>query len=469
MMTGNGNGKLFCIVILIFTVFGGFHLHAQNQETDPLVAAYQKEFVFLDNEIRLLKQRIAEVESEGSARVEEARSKLQALEERFLTLSAQVDKRSDELRMLEREQGSTEDATDTLASVINQGNQRLKKYNIESFIESVAQEKLEALSDDEKSYQELSYVFEKSLALLEKVGTVRAEADEFYLRDGTEVPGDIIHIGSVASFGISYDHGGTLAPAGGGKLKLVKDDTREVARRLKINPQEPRTLPIFLYESLDKASETITQKTLRDTIEGGGIIGIVILVLGGIAALLILLRVGFLLNSSRTNPKQLEQVSEYIERGETVTALEESRKLPGAMGRVIASTVEALHGNPGNVEDVISESVLNEQPSLERFRSAISVFAAVAPLLGLLGTVTGMISTFDVITQYGTGDPKLLSGGISEALITTELGLMVAIPTLLIGNLLASWADKITSGIEVSALRLVNSASGFQKTGTVEA
>jgi biopolymer transport protein ExbB len=73
-----------------------------------------------------------------------------------------------------------------------------------------------------------------------------------------------------------------------------------------------------------------------------------------------------------------------------------------------------------------------------------------------------MIATFDIITIHGTGDPKLLSGGISEALITTELGLIVAIPALLIGNLLSSWADRITSGLEVAALRVINAASGFE-------
>ncbi|HHB94297.1 MAG TPA: MotA/TolQ/ExbB proton channel family protein, partial [Campylobacterales bacterium] len=79
-----------------------------------------------------------------------------------------------------------------------------------------------------------------------------------------------------------------------------------------------------------------------------------------------------------------------------------------------------------------------------------------APLLGLLGTVTGMIATFDMITEYGTGDPKMLSGGISEALITTMFGLIVAIPLLLIGNLISGWAQNIKDSMEQSALHIVN-------------
>ena len=84
------------------------------------------------------------------------------------------------------------------------------------------------------------------------------------------------------------------------------------------------------------------------------------------------------------------------------------------------------------------------------------VIAAVAPLLGLLGTVTGMIGTFDVITQFGTGDPKMLSGGISEALVTTQMGLIVAIPMLLLGNLLGARATTLLDQVERGTMRLVN-------------
>jgi biopolymer transport protein ExbB len=119
--------------------------------------------------------------------------------------------------------------------------------------------------------------------------------------------------------------------------------------------------------------------------------------------------------------------------------------------------VENLDSARQQLEDRISESMLQESARLSRFSAAILVVAAVAPLLGLLGTVTGMISTFDIITEHGTGDPKLLSGGISEALITTELGLIVAIPTLLIGTLLNGWGRNLEGGLEQSTLRLLNS------------
>ena len=105
---------------------------------------------------------------------------------------------------------------------------------------------------------------------------------------------------------------------------------------------------------------------------------------------------------------------------------------------------------------MVTEALLAEQPRIERFGVPIMVIAAVAPLLGLLGTVTGMIGTFDVITQFGTGDPKMLSGGISEALVTTQMGLIVAIPMLLLGNLLGARATTLLDQVERGTMRLVN-------------
>jgi biopolymer transport protein ExbB len=82
--------------------------------------------------------------------------------------------------------------------------------------------------------------------------------------------------------------------------------------------------------------------------------------------------------------------------------------------------------------------VLRESPRIERAQSIVKLFAAVAPLLGLLGTVTGMIATFQAITIFGTGDPKLMAGGISQALVTTVLGLIAAIPLLFMNALLSA-------------------------------
>ena len=107
-------------------------------------------------------------------------------------------------------------------------------------------------------------------------------------------------------------------------------------------------------------------------------------------------------------------------------------------------------------EKAVRELMLREVPRLERHLTTLSVFAAAAPLLGLLGTVSGLIAMFQVITEHGVNDPKLLAGGIGEALIATETGLLIAIPTLLGHNFLANRVDDLVSEAEYHALRALN-------------
>ncbi|MCF8117968.1 MAG: MotA/TolQ/ExbB proton channel family protein, partial [Desulfarculaceae bacterium] len=112
-------------------------------------------------------------------------------------------------------------------------------------------------------------------------------------------------------------------------------------------------------------------------------------------------------------------------------------------------------GQPAEVIDAgLSEAMLRELPRLERFLTTLKVLAAVAPLLGLLGTVTGMINTFQVITVFGAGDPRLMAGGISEALITTQLGLAVAIPILVASALLGRRVSRLAGDMEEKAVAL---------------
>jgi len=111
------------------------------------------------------------------------------------------------------------------------------------------------------------------------------------------------------------------------------------------------------------------------------------------------------------------------------------------------------------VEEVMFESILGAQPKLERFLNVIAVTAATAPLLGLLGTVTGIIKTFKLMEIFGAGDPKPLISGISEALITTEMGLVLAIPALIAHALLSRRVAGILAQMEKLSIAFVNGLS----------
>ena len=118
------------------------------------------------------------------------------------------------------------------------------------------------------------------------------------------------------------------------------------------------------------------------------------------------------------------------------------------LGRVLKVGEENFKKDIDTLELKLAEAIMAERPDIERGIGAVRIISVVAPLAGLLGTVTGMIVTFQMITLYGTGDPKLMAGGISQALVTTVLGLLVAIPTTLLHSFTASSAKGIISVLE---------------------
>ncbi|MGB5621273.1 MAG: MotA/TolQ/ExbB proton channel family protein [Gammaproteobacteria bacterium] len=175
----------------------------------------------------------------------------------------------------------------------------------------------------------------------------------------------------------------------------------------------------------------IQAPSLSERIAQGGPVGYVIITLGIIGLLIALWRLLFLSGVSGGMRKQLK-------------SSDPSEKNP--LGRILKVYDENRMNDTETLELKLDEAILREAPALEKWQGGIKVLAAVAPLLGLLGTVTGMIATFQAITLFGTGDPKLMAGGISQALVTTVLGLCVAIPLVL----LHSWvAGRSRSLIEV--------------------
>ena len=125
-------------------------------------------------------------------------------------------------------------------------------------------------------------------------------------------------------------------------------------------------------------------------------------------------------------------------------------------GEVMVKLVNTSQHSPDLVEETLYEQLMGVQSKVSTLLPVIAITAATAPLLGLLGTVSGMISTFNLITLFGSGDPKPLAGGISEALITTLFGLVVAIPALIIHAFLSRRAQGIVQNTERLGLSFVN-------------
>ncbi len=205
-------------------------------------------------------------------------------------------------------------------------------------------------------------------------------------------------------------------------------------RRLEVLPRQPGSWLDRATRDADTVLIDPTRGTLfgllvvrpniTERIAQGGIVGAIILALGAVGVLMTIFQLSYLFiqgGKMRGQRNRLQQPQDN-----------------NPLGRILLAAQAGGSQQMETLELAIDEAILKETPKLERLQGGIKLLAAVAPLLGLLGTVTGMIETFQAITLFGTGDPKLMAGGISQALMTTVLGLVVAIPLLFLHSLVAS-------------------------------
>ena len=194
-------------------------------------------------------------------------------------------------------------------------------------------------------------------------------------------------------------------------------------------------------------SAFVEKPSLFEKVQEGGVVGYVIIGLGLIALVIALIRI---LALSGIEGKVKKQAMDL-----------KRPSLNNPLGRVLKIFQDNPESDPESMELKLAEGILKESPKLNAWIMFIKIIAVVAPLLGLLGTVTGMIQTFQAITLFGAGDPQTMAGGISQALVTTVLGLVVAIPTVFLHWLASSRARRIEGTLEETASGLV--AEQYQK------
>lgn len=188
--------------------------------------------------------------------------------------------------------------------------------------------------------------------------------------------------------------------------------------------------------------------TFMERVDQGGVVGYVTLALGLLGLLIALQRLIYLFNTSRKVKSQLASGKPSPDN---------------PLGRVLGVYSDNKNDDIETLELKLDEAILKETPQLEKWQSALKIIAAVAPLMGLLGTVTGMIVTFQSITLFGTGDPKLMAGGISQALVTTVIGLVVAIPLVLLHALVSSRSREIVQILEEQSAGIIAAHAERQK------
>jgi len=238
---------------------------------------------------------------------------------------------------------------------------------------------------------------------------------------------------------------------------LTFDNELKALQLLGHQPKEARLVKQYLNSSNDVSAfaldpsrgalltMSLASPDLFERIKQGAFVGYIILLIGVVGLSIAAWRLIVLGNINKRVKQQQKELNKPQDNN--------------PLGRVLNSYYAIP--KPVNIdvlEAKMDEAVLRELPALEMGQTIIKLFAGIAPLLGLLGTVTGMIATFQAITNFGTGDPKLMAGGISQALVTTVEGLIVAIPLLLAHNWVAARSKSLVQLLDEQSAGLIAEA-----------
>jgi biopolymer transport protein ExbB len=416
--------------------------------------AAEKEEIILANRVRL-ENAVIELETVQKE-----------LEDKLATLEAHIEAQKAKNEELEEEWSRSEMDFKEIS-----GNVRLAARDLETMLHqspfsAFDPDRVEDVSPllDKGYFPDIDDIAGMTQVLFEEIalsGQVGLREGTIVARDGTEQPATVLTLGKFTSAYKSGDETGFLnySPESSRFIAMSTLPKGKIGRHLRgYLKGEREDVPIDL--SGGNALAQITHQTsLIEQIEAGGPIVWPILGLAVVALFIVFARIIFLNRIRANTDKFMGEVNEMAARGDWEAAedlVERNQKRKSPVISVIKAGLDVRDEDRETQESVLQEAILHQLPRVEKGLSVLAVLGAVAPLLGLLGTVTGMINTFRVITLFGTGDPKLMSGGISEALVTTELGLAVAIPIMLLHTFLSRRADHIVGEMEEKAVQMTN-------------
>ena len=266
-------------------------------------------------------------------------------------------------------------------------------------------------------------------------------------------PAAIFRSADGSEVGTAEQRLGSLEPA---VVPFAKEEDAKAAAALATRGRGPFPLDPTLGNAHKIES---THESAWEHIQKGGPVMIPIFVLAGLALLVALYKWISLSLLGKPSQAQVNALYRAVDDRNQEAAVRQAQALKGPTGEMLAAGARHLKEGRDLVEEVMYESVLKTKLKVQRLLPFIAICAASAPLLGLLGTVTGIINTFKLITIFGSGDVKTLSGGISEALITTKFGLIVAIPSLLLHAYLSRKARGVVGFMERTAVTFLNHVS----------
>lgn len=280
-------------------------------------------------------------------------------------------------------------------------------------------------------------------------------------KQGRVQPGQIVLLGPVAVFaGEGPGNAGVL------QQELNKPDPTvvpaEPAQEAQVRALVATGSGSLMFDAtLGNAFKlALMHESLYEQLAKGGLIMIPMIGLGVVAILVALAKMIQLSRIRLATERDLQTVLGHLAKQEQALALQHARSIPGLAGNLLATAVEHVDEKKEYIEEILYEKMLAARAKLERGIAFLALSATTGPLMGLLGTVMGMISTFKLISSFGSGDPKALAAGISEALICTATGMAVAIPSLLLHAYLSRKARGVIGSMEQTAVGFINGIPG---------
>ncbi len=469
------------IALLLATLTISANLLAQNDEgptvpKDPEESVIQKAIEEAQAELDTKEKQFAEILKSIQDDSVSLQTELSGLRDKERILIAELKKLDDESFKIETEDfeitrkvNSTQDRADALKREIYSQATAYKSRFEKTLLSVENPELLQTIDDllnqeDYDADQDLQSLMDVYLQTLTMAGQASKIRVPIRLPGGQGTIKEIstLRFGLVGGFYSNPEAGdagfvstdtegdGGFYATSDGLSALQKSQIAEVVK----NPSEGGLLPLDVTGGAGLATLQ-SRYTVSQWLELGGVFMWPLIIIAAVGLLMSIERGIVLALKAKGIRKATNQVVDHVQHGRFDAAEGVCKKVGGAIGAVLHSALVHRGQKRAVLEDAVQESLLHESPKFHTRLGFIALCAAVAPLMGLLGTVTGMISTFKMVTLFGTSDPRFMAGGISEALITTQGGLFVAIPCLLLRGVLGSLAASAVGKLETGAISVV--------------
>lgn len=434
--------KLFNNIIFTFLLL--VPSFAQSATLEELLKKVQQEGVTQSEEYKKREAEFIEKKNEQKILLQKATSELNELERETARLTAEFDRNEKELAKVEEELNMAMGTLGEMFGVVKQVAGDLKGQIENSVVSAQIKGRRDFASDlaESKSLPDIPKLerlwFELQREMTETGRTTRFKTT-VVAADGSKSEQEVVRVGA---FNLASD-GAYLS------YQSATDQVIEMARQP--SSRFTSTIDDIIdakdYEgfALDPSRGSLLAMLVNapnfwERLQQGGLVGWVIIAI---------LFLGLILVAERLKTLKTE--------GDKIRAQMNSKSpsSDNALGVVLMAYEENKNADLETLELKLDEAILKSTPKFERGNSTIKLLSSVAPLLGLLGTVTGMIQTFQSITLFGTGDPKLMAGGISQALVTTVEGLVCAIPLLLLHNVISNKSKDLVQILEEESAGLI--------------